>query len=275
MKPNQAIDLLVANLKKAWDVRQPSGILCHKFKFIYFPIAKVAGSSIRMMIAEMEGLPVTGKPYQLPFELVRMRELKDYPDYQQVVVVRDPWARLYSCYKGKMCWQRMGDGKLVRRTELTPGFARYNRLLGPKMFDLDMTFGEFVRSVGRIPDAFADRHFRSQYKAFSHPDGTPFAGRIVRLENFQEDMQSFLTGVGAGGFELKHLNRSSDREYLEQYDDDLANMAARRYRRDIELLKYTSPQVQPNRFGASASATANSVIVTFANLTDYAHIFPV
>ncbi len=236
------MSLLVSNLKRVWEVRQPSGILCHRFKFIYFPVSKAGGSSTKIMIAEMEGLPITGNPHNaVPFEWVRAKDLDRYPDYKRFAIVRNPWARILSCYRDKVYWQRLESGEIIRRQKIFAGFARYNRLLRRELFHPNMTFDEFVRIVARIPDVFSDRHFRSQHKEFCQSNGTPFVEHLIRMEAYQEQMQSFLSSVGADGFDIKHEHKTRKSKRSEQFDDELAGIVARRYRRDIELLHYAGP----------------------------------
>ena len=232
---------LIGSLKKAWDARRPSGILCHKYKFIYYPVAKAGNSSMRIMIAEIEGLVVPGRPLRAPFEWARIEELKNYPDYKRIVIVRNPWSRLYACYKNKIYWQHKSEGEIVRRTKVHTGFRRYNQFLRRNLFHPDMTFGEFARIVAKIPDAISDRHFRSQYRAFCERGGPSLADCVVRLENFQAEMQAFLSSVGADDVEIKHLNGSRKAETADPFDQELVDIIARRYRHDIELLGYSEP----------------------------------
>ena len=59
------------------------GIVCHRFRFIFFPVPKAASSSVKKLIAQMEGLPSEGHPHHdIDFHLVWGKDLYKYPDYR-------------------------------------------------------------------------------------------------------------------------------------------------------------------------------------------------
>ena len=93
--------------------------------------------------------------------------------------VRDPYARLVSCYRHKIERPRQ-QGK-----RMSPIFWVYGRA-----FSLQMGFPEFVRAVAAVPDERAEKHFRSQTR-FLYRDGRPIVDFVGRLENFE-------SGLGRG-----------------------------------------------------------------------------
>ena len=227
------LSVLYENLRKAWHVRYPTGILCHRFRFIFFPVPKAASSSIRRLIAEMEGLPSEGDPHHvIAFDLVWAKSLHDYSGYRKFTVVRNPWDRLVSCFKDKV--QERHNG----RAEVLEGFERYNKILRTSLFYPEMTFAEFVDVIAKIPDAIADEHFRSQYRMFCGPGGARLVDRVIKFEDLQDEFRHLLAELGARNYEVQHMNRSSTAEYKQLYTDTLAEIVERRYRKDIELLNY-------------------------------------
>jgi chondroitin 4-sulfotransferase 11 len=227
------LSLLYENLRKAWHVRYPTGILCHRFQFIFFPVPKAASSSIRKVIAEMEGLPSERDPHHgISFDLVWAKSLHAYSDYRKFTVVRNPWDRLVSCFKDKV--QERHNG----RAEVLEGFERYNKILRTSLFYPTMTFAEFVNVIAKIPDAVADEHFRSQYRMFCGPDGTPLVDRVLKFEDLQDELRHLFSELGARDYQVTHMNRSNTAEYKRLYSDPLAEIVERRYRKDIKLLNY-------------------------------------
>lgn len=231
--------VLWENVKKAWHVRYPTGIVCHRFRFVFFPVPKAATSSIKRLIARMDGIPSDGNPHHdIRFEHVWARDLRKYPEYRTFTVVRNPWDRLVSCYTDKV-QGRFSDETLGPRQQVHEGFDRYNRILGRSIFRPDMSFEEFLRVIARIPDAVADEHFRSQYRMFSTPGGSLLVERIIKFENLHEGVTELLHDLGAEEFDVDHLHGTVRSDYRQFYTDDLAEMAARHYRKDIRLLDYS------------------------------------
>lgn len=231
------LDVLSQNLRKAWYTRYPTAVLCHRFKLMYFPVPKVATSSIRRLIAQMEGRPADGDPHHdIVLDSLWAKDFCTHGDYLAFAVVRNPWDRLVSCFMDKVAG-RPADGTRGR-TDVHSGFARYNRIFGRRLFDAEMSFDAFVDVVSRIPDMLADEHFRAQYRLLSTPNGTPLATRIITFERLHADMSALLRDVGATEFDIGHMNRTARADYREFYSEKTRKRVAHRYRRDIALFGY-------------------------------------
>lgn len=232
------LSLAVAAVKSAWSIRYPVGILCERFHCIYFPIPKAGSSSVKRAITEAEGLPATNTPHHKYFQLVPAKELHDYPDYVKFTVVRNPWDRLFSCFKDKIQGD-LSDRQVVRGDRVYAGFERYNKILRKRIFRPDMTLEEFAAVVARIPDFVSDEHFRSQYRLFSTPDGTSLVDQIIKVEQFDEGLQQLRAKLNAQDFTIKHVHRSAQSDYRRFYTERAAQAVARRYAKDIALLGYS------------------------------------
>lgn len=68
------------------DVRQ--GMVFEKYKAIYFPIPKVACSSIKVFLTD--------------FAEFSLDDLDKFKNYFKFAFVRNPWDRLVSCYINKV-----------------------------------------------------------------------------------------------------------------------------------------------------------------------------
>lgn len=230
--------VLLENLKKAWRVRYPTGIVCHRFRFIFFPVPKAASTSIKRLIAQMDGLPSEGDPHHdIAFELAWGKDLQKYPGYRTFTAVRNPWDRLVSCFKDKI---RSGyDPRFGTRPGIHEGLDRYNKILGRQIFYEDMSFADFVDVIAKIPDSLADEHIRSQYRMFSTSGGRLLAEHIIHFENLYAELTSLFKELGIEGFSIEHLNKSTGGEYRRFYTDDLAAAVGKVYEKDVKLLGYT------------------------------------
>jgi hypothetical protein len=65
--------------------------------------------------------------------------------------------------------------------------------------------------------------------------------RLIRYEHLNDDFREVCTEVGVPPIELPRLKggfRSSRRHYSEYYDDQTADIVAKRHRNDLRLLGY-------------------------------------
>jgi hypothetical protein len=209
-----------------------------RYKFLYYPIPKAASSSVKRLIANLEGVPHAGIPqHDIDFDCVWGANAGRFRDCISFTVVRNPWDRFLSCYFDKI---RGGseDPVCSKRPSIHEGFLRYNRLLGRELFHSEMSFPDFAKVISWIPDYLADEHFRSQYRMFSAPNGTSLVSRIIRFESLHEGICALMRDVGAAETSLEFSNRTRHANYHEFYDSVTRELVGRRYRRDIEQLGY-------------------------------------
>lgn len=141
--------------------------------------------------------------------------------------VRDPYARLASCYRHKIVGVRE-QGKRI-----SPLFAVYGRA-----FSLRMSFAEFARAVAAIPDDRAEKHFRSQTR-FLFAGGRQVVDFIGRLERFDEDWAEVCRHTGLQPVARAYnVTAAGQRRLEEWYDDSLLALVGERYAEDFALLGY-------------------------------------
>lgn len=217
------------NMRKAWEARIPEGIVCHPYKFIYFPVPKAACSSLKQMIADICGLEQKSNPNFIDFEWVSGQRLHEFPDYFRFTVVRNPWDRLASCYENKI------------KSYFPYTFNRYNQVLQVKIFYPEMPFKQFVKRVVLIPDLLSDEHFRSQKRLVCDPKGHLLVHKVAKLENLDEDLTDIFKKLQLPNIKIPHFNQTSScryKDYKDYYNDQLWDLVARRYRSDIEMFGY-------------------------------------
>ena len=210
----------------------------YKYKFIYFPICKVASRACAQSIHDLHGY--SNNPNIKNKERVHVRCIDyflrlpkhQYDDYHKWVFVRNPWDRLYSCYLNKIY-------DIIDIFNCPPFPAVYMGWVEDSFKLNPMTFEAFVKLVGKTPDFLCDGHFLPQHYFFNLQE-MDFIGRF---ENFEADMLKVLNIVapGYGIKKFERRNQSSSRggkAYREHYTDEMREIVARKYARDIELFDY-------------------------------------
>ena len=154
--------------------------------------------------------------------------------------VRNPWARLASCYAWKVFAKI--PNRLIEFRYRYPGI-RFER----------MTFTDFVRFVCRVPDDLCDRHFASQCCLL----GGSTLDFIGRTEHFAADLSELirLTGLDERLLKWAHMKRHRSRvqppgisttgdgqppppHYTDLYTTQTRNLVARKYAKDIDRFGY-------------------------------------
>ena len=219
----------------------PEIYISHKYKFICFQTLKVASSTQYKLMYDLHKHP--GNPKETRgLTIVRQIEYAycpskyQYDDYYKWAFVRSPWSRLFSFYMEKIhdrTWEFVD----------IPFPAESIKVLRRKYHNIhqfnSMTFEDFVKRVGKIPDFLCDTHILPQCYFFN-PQEMDFIGRF---ENFEADMLKILRVVAPdyGIKKLEKLNQSNSKggkSYRDHYTDETREIVARKYARDIELFDY-------------------------------------
>jgi len=160
------------------------------------------------------------KPLMSPFYFGRKKASVDFSGYFKFCFVRNPWERIASLYFDKV--KDVLYGPLERYKGLQAG----------------MSFGDFVRVIGEVPDEEGDEHFISQSAFVTDVHGRLLVDHVGRFERFEEDWKKIcgLTGIpfyGPGRF-----NISGRKDYRTLYDAHTKKMVAERYKEDLDIFKY-------------------------------------
>lgn len=205
------------HLSYAYYLSSPKAIIIKDLNLAYIPIPKVAHTSIKRVIAKIPE-HVRVKVHRLPFEQVPLAEL-DTERYFTFGFVRNPLERLVSLYE-----------RNVNEEYPQHLFYRYGNTFKHKM-----PFPDFLEQVCKIPDARADKHFRSQHW-FMEREGKLVCQFLGKVERFQNDWNELNRRFPLG--EIARFNHSSKSETSSYYTPELFEMATKRYERDIELFGY-------------------------------------
>ncbi len=214
-------------------------ILMRTYRSIYVPIPKVGCTSLKT--AFLDNLQVNlgqnhdphRTEYPVPLDNVFSRNFV-YKRFFKFGFVRNPWARIVSCYVDKIL-DYSQDG--YTRFSIRPGVADCLASYGE--FYNEMSFDSFVDAIFSIDDARAEDHFRSQYTFFDQCHRGFPVDFIGRLENFSYDWEIIRQKMGNPDIKIPVLHNTGVKNYREFYNFRTQELIRQRYRDDIEQFNYT------------------------------------
>jgi hypothetical protein len=179
-----------------------------KHKFVWFRVAKVGSSTIRSVFRKNHvKMPIYSEDFSFNPE--------KYKDYFKFAFVRNPWARIVSCYCQKV------ENK-------TSNWKHYYGECFDKGFDY------FVDFVAKKDLTTADRHIRLQTSLIPVNE-VDFIGR---LENFEEDFKYVLKVLKLDNRKIPKKNSSNHAHYSRYYNERTKEIIAQKYKADIEAFGY-------------------------------------
>lgn len=195
----------------------------------YIQIPKVASRSIRTAITRH----LAGGTHAGASDASVVDRFEDqyssHVDHQQIAelaqqyfvfaVVRNPYARIVSCYKNKVLQSRERDRKGI--------LERYG-------LDMNASLEEFVDFVAEVPDRYADRHFRSQ-SWFLTWQGKLLPTYVAKLENIDHDWQEIYRHSGIEAPPRKNVSEGRNDVDLSPI---LKERIYQRYEQDFVLFGY-------------------------------------
>ncbi len=213
-----------------------------RYRYIYVENAKVACSTIKLILQRMELDDPDYRPAELLdlhtrlfSPLIRPAQVKSFrryvrrPDVVKFCFVRNPYTRLLSAWLDKI------ENNMPAKKEIL-------RQLGcdPQDSGRAVSFGEFVRVVAGQSVGAMDPHWRVQYyQTFQDTIDYDFIGRFESLER---DLEAALGAINPGfrafwGREDRHATHSQ-RKLEACYTDQLEDLVYRTYRKDFRQFNY-------------------------------------
>lgn len=192
--PTQTAKIQMSNQPHLKPDLNSEKLVSDEYRFIWAGVPKAATRSI---LTALYRKPDTGLGCRMVndelWELLKSNG--SYKDYYKFTFVRNPWARIVSCYKDKI---------------LAPKEKYINEVID-KIPDLTqgMTFEAFVQFLMDSPygrDEGADRHWASQHRFVEDPKGTVLVDAIGKTENIQEDFDYISKHIGLPSLKLPWLN---------------------------------------------------------------------
>ncbi len=136
-----------------------------------------------------------------------------------LMIARNPFARIVSVYR------EFFEGR-------SPYFLYEDYLFG--VLRKGMSFNEFVKMVGKIPDALKDQHLRPQHTLLRDYVSGQVDVRILKLED-PDAIGNFLSRYKLS---LEPINRSEGFDYRLYYDPETLARVYELYLRDIIFFGY-------------------------------------
>ena len=200
-----------------------------EYKALFLAQPKVASTSLLPFIGRLAGIDIdyTRQDFRHHLPGYPRDDVHALVDHFRFAFVRNPWARLVSCYAHTFI--RVRD---KGRDRLPPYFKN------PDCFRLDMSFEEFAEAVVTLPDDRIDPHARSQHTFLIDSQGRTLPDFVGRLETLEQDWRHVCARAGFPSLELPHENRSRHRPFREYYSPRLRDLVADRYRRDLQEWRY-------------------------------------
>jgi hypothetical protein len=184
-----------------------------KYHFIYYEIQKCFTQTMLDYFVR--------KP-EMDYEAKRVfgaHKIAGKDRYFRFTFVRNPWARLVSCWLSKF--------KHYPSHPTKPG-VRHRSLYR------EMPFEEFALFVCSVPDAKADVHFKSQHCFL--PEEVIYTGFE---ETFLWDFDMIRDIIGLPLLPVPNSNRSGTGDWTAYYTDELAEKVGERYKEDIKQFNYS------------------------------------
>lgn len=216
-------------------------LISYSKNFLFVHIAKTGGTSIRAALRPYRwggwySLPLwlasqvsqltrprhkLGLKFPRHAKAIAAKEMLPEPVYRELfkfVIVRNPWDLQVSS------WHHIQREK----PEVIAGVTSFADFLHLK-FDPDRPY-----------DYMLDTSAELQHEYIVDLQGRVIVDFIGRYEQLVADFDHICHRIGISRPALPHLRRASERDdYRRYYTDELADMVARHYRRDLELLDYT------------------------------------
>lgn len=223
---------------KQWGDYQNNTNISLVNNYIYFAVDKVANSTIKQYLFDIEYAPVNKKvynlydprcspllsPYQLPYSADGL--LCDSGLYK-FAFVRNPYSRLLSCY-------------LDRILTLS---SRPSRQFRKKLKTKEFCFSDFVELVCSQKSSEQNSHWRTQSKDILY-DYVSF-DFIGKFEHLEPDLQRLHRNLFGSDFDPVVLKNnyspqktSAGDKIIENYSQKLLDMVFDAYREDFEKFDY-------------------------------------
>jgi chondroitin 4-sulfotransferase 11 len=196
-----------------------------KNKFIFLHIPKCGGTSVEWMLRGA-GLKLNAESFHgstnqlknykgkhLWLQHLRIKDMQtlfniNIDNFFKFTVSRNPWSRKVSSF----FWENKNN-----KANLT-----------------NKNFKNFVKNPH-----YRDRSHRySQFDFICDKDGKIKIDYVVKLENFEEDINTAFKKAKISFQKPKHHYKTKHKHYTEYYDDETKEIVAEKYAKDIEYFAY-------------------------------------
>jgi hypothetical protein len=208
-------------------------IVSHKHQFIFAKTRKTAGTSIEVFLEPLCGekdvvTPVSPRYQDSETETHRPRNQQGYSNHAPAVRIRElvgdsVWNGYYKFSVERNPWDKMVSMYWWRKYQ----------------YKIEDDFPSFCRKAIESPDNIytcpSDYHFYTI-------DSELCVDKVIQFETLLDDFSSVCEHLNLGEVtslpRAKAKIRSEKKHYSEYYDDELRQLVAERFRKEIDLFGY-------------------------------------
>ncbi len=222
--------------KMKYLVKAPSNLLpyaiCKEQHVAYLINSKAACSSIIVSILKRDDIKDDYSVFKTGAQKGIIEHLTPIRDKKWFIFtfVRNPFARLVSCYESKY-----HEDKTRNLGAILHGHLDYDYYLDGYIKE-DKGFEYFVKQIIQIPYPMQDRHFCSQYHRFTDKDGLLIVDFIGKVETLKKDYEPIRQKYGFDP--LMHYNKVAYGDWRDYYTTKLAKMVYKKYKKDVQYFGY-------------------------------------
>lgn len=241
-------------------------IISHKNKFIFTKPRKVAGTSVEVALSDFCGpedvitenvssgeidedrFDDYARNSQGFFNHMRPARIRQkvgnrvWDEYFVFSIVRNPWDMVVSRYfwNKKNATPRKSPAEVLSEIRSDPGnldlygklFNAARRSVSSRELGPDGDFEVFVKE--KLPLNISNTKYYFDWR------GRPFNDFVIKYENLDEDYKKACEEIGLECAPLPSLKTKTRKkgDYREMYDDELRNIVARKFKREIDFFGY-------------------------------------
>ncbi|MCM2680401.1 sulfotransferase family 2 domain-containing protein [Echinimonas agarilytica] len=214
-------------------------LLSHKHNFLFVHIAKTGGTSVRTALSKYRW----GHRYSVPqFIANKMSQLtghhigSKFPRHSKIIAAKEMLPDEY--------FEQLFKFAFVRNPwDLQVSSFHHIKRERPHVMQGKDDFETFLRwkfDPERPYQYHIDTSLELQSDYLVDLHGKVLVDYIGHYENLQDDFRYVCDKVGVSGLALPHKRKATDRaKYLSYYTDETAELVAKHFARDIDILGYT------------------------------------
>lgn len=214
-------------------------LLSNRYNFLFVHIAKTGGTSVR---AALKSLQWKDPYYAAQFICSRLSHLTHHriasklPRHAKIICAQEMLPHDFFAGLFKFAFVR-------NPWDLQVSSYHHLKRERPHLLEGHQDFESFLRwklDPARPPQYHLDTVMTPQTDYLIDLHGKMLTDHLGRYESLQDDFDLICQRIGVPSVRLPHKRHSTDRssDYRRYYTDETAELVARHFRRDIELLGY-------------------------------------
>lgn len=223
-------------------------LLSDRYRFLFVHIAKTGGTSVRAALGRLrwrDPLYYLAWPCHRLSHLTGHRTATKFPRHARIIAAREMLPEEYFASLFKFAFVR-------NPWDLQVSSYHHIRRERPHLVDGHDSFEAFLRwklDPQRPYQYHIDTSIQLQSDYLVDLHGKVLVDYIGHYERLADDFATICSRIGVALPSLPHKRKATDRgkDYRAYYSDESAELVARHFSRDIELLKYRFDPEEKNR----------------------------